>query len=170
MTDAQEFDLKASAMPSVTIYSDGSFKPDLNTGGYGAIMICNGYTKFLYGGFVGTSNNAMELLGALTPIRTLTVPCRINIFSDSKYVVDGLNKYLWSWVGNNWKKAGGGKIANEELWRELWNYCQYHIITATWIKAHTGDNFSNSTCDNFATIGAYSAAGIDVPGSLINRN
>ena len=68
MTDAQEFELQCSTMPSVTIYSDGSFKPDLNTGGYGTIMTCNGHSVFLYGGFIGTSNNAMELQAVLSGI------------------------------------------------------------------------------------------------------
>ena len=167
MTDAQEFDLQASTMPSVTIYSDGSFKPNLNTGGYGTIMICNGYTKFLYGGFVATSNNAMELHGAISGLRLLTVPCRVNIISDSKYVVDGLN-WMTGWAANNWKKSDGGPIKNEALWREMYYLSQRHIITATWVKGHS-TSFGNSVCDNFASIGAYNAAGIDVPPNLLNR-
>ena len=168
MTDAQEFDLQASTMPSVTIYSDGSFKHNLNTGGYGVIMTCNGYSKFLYGGFVGTSNNAMELLGPISALRLLTVPCRVNIISDSKYVVDGLNGWMMGWAANNWRKSDGGPIKNEALWRELYYLSQRHIVTATWIKGHSS-SFSNSTCDNFASIGAYAAAGLDVPPNLLNR-
>ena len=168
MTDAQEFDLQASAMPMVTIYSDGSFKPALGTGGYGTIMSCNGYSRFFYGGFVGTSNNAMELLGPLSALRTLTCPCHVTIMSDSQYVVKGLNDYLRKWVSNGWRKADGGMIANCDLWKEMWYLCQYHLITAIWVKGHSS-NFSNSICDNFASIGAYAAANVKIPDHIINR-
>ena len=168
MTDAQELDLQCSVMPSVTIYSDGSFKPALNTGGYGSIMTCNGYSRFFYGGFIQVSNNAMELLAVITPIRLLTVPCRITIVSESNYVVDGINNYLRNWVANGWKKTGGGAIANEQLWREMWEFCQHHIINAVWVKGHSS-NFNNSICDNLATIGAYSMVDARVPGHLQNR-
>lgn len=169
MTAAQEFDLQASAMPAVTIYSDGSFKPALGTGGYGTIMTCNGYSRFFYGGFVGTSNNAMELMGTLSALRALTCPCRITIMSDSQYVVKGINDYLLKWKANNWRKSDGGVIANRELWIEMFHYTQYHIINAVWVKGHSAC-FGNSICDNLATIGTYRVAGIeDIPGGLLDR-
>ena len=168
MTDAQEFDLQASTMPSVTIYSDGSFKPNLNTGGYGVIMTCNGYSKFLYGGFVGCSNNVAELVAVLSALRLLNMSCRITVISDSKYVVDGINQYLSSWASNGWKKTNGGIIANEALWREMWFYCQRHIINATWVKGHS-TSYGNSICDNLAAIGAYSVIGSQVPTHLFDR-
>lgn len=167
MTDSQEFDLHCSAMPSVTIYSDGSFKPMIGTGGYGTIMLCNGYSRFFYGGFVGTSNNAMELLGALTAIRALDRPCRINIISDSKYVVDGINGWMVNWAANNWRKSDGGVVANCELWKEMYYFSQHHVIHATWIKGHAG-NFNNAVCDQFACIGAYGAANMSIPPHLLS--
>lgn len=168
MTVAQEIDLQCAALPSVTIYSDGSFKPALNTGGYGTIMTCNGFTKFLYGGFVGTSNNAMELLGAISAIRLLDRPCRINIISDSKYVVDGVNCWMHGWASNDWRKRDGSRVANEELWRELFMFSQHHIISATWVKGHA-TCFSNSICDNLASIATYHVAGVPVPYNLLTR-
>lgn len=168
MTEEQEFDLQCSAMPSVTIYSDGSFKPALGTGGYGTIMTCNGYTKFLYGGFVGTSNNAMELLGALSAIRLLNTPCRINIISDSQYVVNGINNWMLGWAANDWKKSDGGRVSNCELWKEMFYYSQHHLLSATWVKGHS-TYFSNSVCDHFASIGAYKAAGMSIPFHLLTR-
>jgi len=168
MTEAQEFDLQCSVMPSVTIYSDGSFKPALGTGGYGTIMTCNGYTKFLYGGFVKSSNNTMELAGALSGIRLLTCPCRVNIISDSQYVVNGVNSWMLNWATNGWRRSDGGVIANCELWKEMFVYSQHHIITATWVKGHSSC-FSNSVCDNLASIGAYKVAGIGVPNHLLTR-
>lgn len=169
MTEAQEFDLHCSAMPSVTIYSDGSFKPALGTGGYGTIMTCNGYSRFFYGGFVGTSNNAMELMGVLVALRALTCPCRVHIISDSRYVVDGINSWMMGWKANNWRKSTGGAVANCELWKEMFNFSQHHLITATWIKGHAG-NFSNATCDQFATIGSYSVIGAEIPPHLLSIN
>lgn len=167
MTDAQEFELQCSTMPSVTIYSDGSFKPDLNTGGYGTIMTCNGHSVFLYGGYINRSNNAMELEAVLVGLRMLQCPCRVNIISDSKYVVDGINQWLHHWHANNWRKSDGGPIKNEHLWRELYHFTQLHIISGTWIKGHAG-NFSNAVCDQFASIAAYSVAGLEVPPHLID--
>lgn len=169
MTAAQEFELQCSAMPSVTIYSDGSFKPVLNTGGYGTIMTCNGCTRFLYGGYVGVSNNVMELMGVVSALRLLDRPCRINVISDSKYVVNGINHWMNSWAANGWKKHDGSKIANEELWKELYCFSTHHIISAEWIKGHSG-NFSNAVCDNFASIAAYKVAGIPVPYQLLCRD
>lgn len=169
MTEAQEFELQCSAMPSVTIYSDGSFKPALGTGGYGTIMTCNGYTRFFYGGFVGNVGiNAMETLAPLQAIRSLNTPCRITIISDSQYLVKGINEWLPTWVANDWRKSDGGRIANEELWKEMWMWCQHHIISAVWVKGHSV-NFSNSICDNFATIGAHKSAGVSIPYNLLNR-
>lgn len=169
MTDAREFDLQASTMPSVTIYSDGSFKPELGTGGYGSIMTCNGYSQFFYGGFVGTSNNAMELSAVLSPMRVLDRPCRVTIISDSKYVVDGINGWMIKWHANNWRKSDGGPIKNEALWREMYYFSQHHLLQAVWVKGHSG-NFSNAVCDQFACIGAYNAAGAAIPPHLIDIN
>lgn len=167
MTDIREYDLQCSSMPSVTIYSDGSYKPDMNTGGYGTIMTCGGQSLFLYGGFVGCSNNAMELMGALSALRRLNRPCRVTIFSDSKYVVDGINSWMLGWKVNGWRRSDGGKIKNEELWKELFQYSQIHVISGVWIKGHSG-NFSNATCDQLACIAAYHTAGIPVPAKLID--
>lgn len=169
MTDAQEVDLSSSVMPSVTIYSDGSYKPALGTGGYGSIMTCNGYSKFFYGGFVGTSNNAMELLAVIEPLRCLDRPCRVTIISDSQYVVNGINSWLLGWIANDWRKADGGVISNSELWKEIYNFTQTHLISAVWVKGHSG-NFSNAVCDHLACIGSYKSAGVAIPQHLISAN
>ena len=169
MTERQEYDLQCSTLPSVTIYSDGSSKPKLNTGGYGVIMTCNGHSKFYYGGFVNCSNNSMELLGPITALRDLNCTCRVNIISDSRYVVDGINMYLKTWAANGWRRTNGGCIANVELWREMWTMCQRHIVVATWVRGHDGD-LGNQLCDHFACIAAYNAAGVPVPPELIAAN
>lgn len=169
MTDAQEFDLESSVMPSVTIYSDGSYKPVLGTGGYGSIMTCNGYSKFFYGGFVGTSNNAMELLGVLSALRSLNQPCKVQIISDSKYVVDGINSWMLNWHANGWRRADGGNVSNVELWKEMFMFSQHHLLNAVWVKGHSG-NFSNAVCDQFACIGAYKVAGAQIPSHLLSIN
>ena len=169
MTDRQELDLQLSALPRVTIYSDGSFKPALGTGGYGTIMTCNGYSRFFYGGFVGTSNNAMELMGVLVALRELTCPCLVNIISDSRYVVDGISRWLLGWKANGWRKADGGVVANCELWKEMFRFSQIHVLHANWIKGHAG-NFSNATCDQLACIGAYGVTGAEIPSHLLSIN
>jgi ribonuclease HI len=121
---------------------------------------------FLYGGFVGTSNNAMELTGALSALRLLNQPCRVTIVSDSKYVVDGLN-WMIGWCANGWRRSDGGQIKNVELWKEMFQFSQYHIITGQWVKGHSS-NFSNTTCDHLACIAAFHTAGVPVPPHLID--
>ena len=168
MMDHREFEMIATSMPSVTIYSDGSYKPALGTGGYGSIAVCGGYVQFFYGGYYDVSNNAMELNGALAPIRCLTTPCNVLIVSDSQYLVNGINKWVSGWHANNWRKSDGGMVQNCELWQEMYQHMQVHLISARWRRGHTAGNFDNTIADQFACIGAYSEARQDIPMHLLD--
>jgi ribonuclease HI len=151
-----------SVRPRVVIYADGSYKPAINFGGYGTLMSSEGHNLLIYGGSPGDSNNRMELTGVLSALRRLVIPCDVLIVSDSQYVVNGLNGYIWNWAVNDWKNAKGQPVANRDLWEEMLMYCQYHVITTQWVKGHAGHP-ENEQCDRLATMGAYAAASLPSP-------
>ena len=150
--------------PHVTIYSDGSYKPAINYGGYGTLMKCSEHAMMIYGGSAADSNNRMELTAVLTALRKLTQPCEVVVVSDSEYVIRGLNGYLWGWASNDWLNSKRQPIANSDLWQEMLGFCQYHHITGQWVKGHMGHP-ENERCDRLATIGAYEAANLLPPQS-----
>ena len=169
MNEQEEESLLAASLPSVTLYSDGgSRNAPVFCGGYGSIMVCGRDALFCYGGHYRTTNNYEELSAVLAGLRRLTVPCRVLIVSDSRYVCDGINKgWLSGWVMNGWKTSQGKPVQNRELWEELWGHLQRHVVHAQWIKGHAG-NPNNQVCDHFATIGMYKTARMPIPGHLID--
>lgn len=158
---ASRYDI-VNERPHVTIYSDGSFKPDINYGGYGTLMQCDGNGIVIYGGSASESNNRMELRAVLTALRRLTCPCDVTVVSDSEYVVKGLNGYIWNWASNNWLNTKRQPVANADLWQEMLGFCQVHFIKGHWIKGHAG-HYENEICDRLATIGAFESAGMPIP-------
>lgn len=160
--DARVWESTDSALPHVTIYSDGSYKPAINTGGYGTLMTCNGHAMLIYGGSAADSNNRMELTAVLTALRRLNRPCEVTIISDSQYVVNALNGYIWNWCVNGWRSSQNKPVANQDLWMEMMNYLHVHRIHGIWIKGHRG-HVENEACDRLATLGAYSTIGQPVP-------
>ena len=151
-----------SGRPKVTIYSDGSYKPQIEFGGFGALMYWNNDILLVYGGSPGDSNNRMELTAVLSALRRLTVPCDVTLFSDSKYVVDSLRGYLINWVNNGWKTSQGKPVSNQDLWAEMYGLTQIHRINPVWVKGHAGHP-ENEQCDRLASMGAYDAAGMQIP-------
>ena len=151
-------------MPQVTIYSDGSYKPAIDYGGYGTLMECNGHRALLYGGSPSDSNNRMEITGVLAGLRCLNRPCVVTVISDSKYVIDAINGYIWNWVSNDWMTSQKKPVANRDLWEEMLQHIQIHRIHGVWIKGHTGHP-ENERCDRLATMGAYHSADLPVPAS-----
>lgn len=155
---------QGSSLPHVTIYSDGSYKPSINFGGYGTLMECDGQRIALYGGSPADSNNRMEITGVLAGLRLLNRPCEVTVISDSKYVIDALNGYIWNWQSSGWLTSQKKPVANVDLWKEMLMFCQIHRIHGQWIKGHTG-HIENEHCDHLATIGAYQSANIPIPPS-----
>lgn len=151
-----------SDLPHVIIYSDGSYKPAIDYGGYGTLMECRDHRMMIYGGSTADSNNRMELTAVLAALRRLNRPCDVTVVSDSQYVINGLNGYIWNWCNNNWQNAKGQQIANVDLWQEMLNFCMIHRIHGNWIKGHAGHE-SNELCDRLATLGAYHSANQSVP-------
>ncbi len=137
-------------MNTVNIYTDGACKRNPGPGGYGAILVCRGIEKVLRGGEPMTTNNRMELLGAICAFEALKRPCRVIFCSDSKYVIDGLSKgWAISWKKKGWKKSDGKPALNPELWERLLAATEMHDITYEWIKGHNGHEY-NERCDAIA--------------------
>lgn len=142
--------------PEVTIYTDGSSRGNPGPGGYGTLLISGTRRKELSGGFARTTNNRMELLAAITGLENLKISSSVTLHSDSKYVIDALNKgWLDSWKRRGWKKADKLPVKNRDLWQRLDAAAQAHQIIWKWVRGHAG-NVNNERCDELATTAADS--------------
>ena len=138
-------------MKHVDIYTDGACRGNPGRGGWGAILVFGGVEKELSGGEVLTTNNRMELMGAIVAFEALKVPCKVHFCSDSKYVIDGLSKgWAQGWKNKGWKKADGKPALNPELWERLLTAIAPHSITYDWVKGHAGHPY-NERCDKMAS-------------------
>jgi ribonuclease HI len=139
-------------MPNITIYTDGAAKGNPGRGGYGTILISGTHQKELSQGFKNTTNNRMELMAVIVGLEALKTPnCNVTIVSDSKYVVDSIEKkWVFGWVKSNFK----GK-KNADLWKRFLLIYPKHQIKMQWIKGHNG-HFYNEKCDALAVKAAES--------------
>ena len=131
-------------MNEITIYTDGGCHGNPGPGGWGIVVIADNEVRQLSGGEKLTTNNRMELLAVITALNALKMPCRVNLFSDSKYVIDGITKWIASWKKRNWKN-----VQNVDLWKQLSEITSKHMITWNWVKGHDNDIYNNE-CDEFA--------------------
>lgn len=138
-------------MKEVYLYTDGACRGNPGKGGWGAILVYGKFRRELSGGEPMTTNNRMELLGAINGLDALKEPCRVVLTSDSKYLVDGMTKgWARSWKAKNWKKADGKPALNPELWDRLLTLCDKHEVEFVWVKGHAGHP-ENERCDVLAT-------------------
>ena len=136
-------------MKKVSIYTDGACSGNPGPGGWGAVLMYKDKLRELSGGEKLTTNNRMELTGVIEALTTLTEPCEVTLYSDSKYVTDAINKrWLDSWIAKNWKKKDGA-VKNPELWQKLLPLLDKHKVTFVWVKGHA-DNEYNNRCDELA--------------------
>jgi ribonuclease HI len=134
-------------MKQVTIYADGACSGNPGPGGWGAILEYNGSRKELSGGEKQTTNNRMELTGVITALEALKEPCRVELYSDSKYVVDALQKgWAASWRKKGWIKADKKPALNPDLWKSCSTSRKSTRLPATGSRAHA-DNENNNRCD-----------------------
>lgn len=138
-------------MTGVQIYTDGAAKGNPGNGGYGAVLLSGGYQKELSQGYILTTNNRMELLAVIVALEALTKPCQVMVFSDSKYVVDSVEK---GWVFG-WQKKGFKGKKNPDLWKRFLEVNKKHKVNFTWVKGHAG-NPLNERCDELAVKAAES--------------
>ena len=137
-------------MKHVDIYTDGACSGNPGPGGYGAILVFKGLEREISGGSPETTNNRMELLGAITALELLKEPCNVILTSDSKYLVDGINLgWAKSWKKNNWTKADKKPALNADLWGRLLELLEVHDVTFVWVKGHAGHPY-NERCDELA--------------------
>jgi len=136
---------------TVTIYTDGACSGNPGPGGWGAILCYQGVEKELSGGAAQTTNNRMELLGVISALQALKEPCRVELYSDSKYVVDALEKgWAESWKKRGWIKSDKKPALNVDLWETLLELCDKHELSCHWVKGHA-ENKYNNRCDLLAT-------------------
>lgn len=122
----------------VEIYTDGACSGNPGPGGWGAVMRFNGVEKELSGGENPTTNNRMELMAAIKSLEALTRPCKVDLYTDSKYVKDGIEQWLANWKARGWKTADKKPVKNIDLWMELENQLSKHEVKLHWIKGHAG--------------------------------
>lgn len=136
---------------AIQIWSDGGCYPNPGPGGWGAILQKGSVRTILRGGGPTTTNNRMEILAALSSIAQLPAGCVVTLYSDSQYVCNGINKWIYGWKRVNWVKKGTqGEIINADLWKEVYATVRKHKVTAQWIRGHNGHP-ENELCDQIAT-------------------
>jgi len=144
----------------VKIYTDGSARGNPNgPGGYGTVLIYEDNQGTLHKreyscGYKKTTNNRMELMAAIAGLEALTKPCQVELYSDSKYLVDAFNKkWIHSWLKKNWKRGKNEPVKNVDLWKRMLKAKEPHQVTFIWVKGHAGHP-ENERCDDLATTAA----------------
>ena len=144
-------------MKSVEIYTDGSCEPNPGPGGWGYVILENGYEDFTdYGGAIDTTNNRMEIMAVIEAMNQFEYPVEATIYSDSKYVVNGITSWVDGWERNNYKD---GTIKNRDLWMLISDHKTAHNIKAKWVPAHMGVKY-NEQADRLAEKGRLQLGGV----------
>ncbi len=137
-------------MKTVTIYTDGACSGNPGPGGWGAILQYGEHRKEISGGAAGTTNNRMELTAVIQALALRKEPCTVELYSDSKYVIDALTKgWAKSWRARGWVKSDKKPALNPDLWETLLDLCEIHTVRCHWVKGHA-ENPYNNRCDELA--------------------
>ena len=139
-------------MKQVIMYTDGACRGNPGPGGWGALITYEGSTKEVFGGKLDVTNNQMELSAAIEGLAALTEPCNVDLFTDSKYVMDGITQWIHNWKKNNWRTAAKKDVKNKELWQKLDELINFHLVQWHWVKGHSGDE-GNEMADLLANKG-----------------
>jgi ribonuclease HI len=134
----------------VTIYTDGGCLGNPGPGGYGIVLRHGEHEKRLSGGFRRTTNNRMEIMGAIVALEALKVPCSVALHSDSKYLVDAMTLgWVERWRANGWRRNKTDKAVNVDMWERLLAACRRHSVRFVWVRGHAGHQY-NEICDVLA--------------------
>jgi len=142
----------------VTIHTDGACKGNPGPGGWGALLVCGGHRRELHGGEPHTTNNRMELTAAIEALAALKRGCRVQLYTDSQYVRNGITEWLPQWKQRGWKTADRKPVKNADLWMRLEDAIQRHDVKWHWVKGHAGDP-GNERADELANLGIASRTG-----------
>ena len=141
---------EARPRKQVNIYTDGACSGNPGPGGWGCILEFGPHRKEMSGYMAGTTNNRMELMGVISALQALKEPCIVELYSDSKYVIDALSKgWAVSWRSKGWVKADKKPALNSDLWKTLLELTEKHEIHYHWVKGHA-ENVHNNRCDALA--------------------
>ncbi len=142
-------------MKHVEIFTDGACKGNPGPGGWGAVLRTGGHEKELSGSDPATTNNRMEMTAVIEALRALNSPCEVKLHTDSKYVIDGITKWIFGWQKNGWKNAAKKPVANADLWLALVEAKRLHKVSWHWVKGHSGHP-ENERADVLASNAALS--------------
>ena len=137
---------------TVIVHTDGACSGNPGPGGWGVILDYNGTRKELSGGEANSTNNRMELMGAISALESLKRPCSVAMHVDSSYVKDGISKWIHGWKKNGWKTAAKQPVKNAELWQRLDAALANHKVSWHWVKGHAGHD-GNERADELAREG-----------------
>jgi ribonuclease HI len=140
----------------VIIYTDGACSGNPGPGGWGAILSARGHEREICGGEPNTTNNRMEMMAAIRALEALKRPCRVELYTDSQYLRQGITEWLQGWKARGWKTADKKPVKNEDLWRELDEARARHEVSWRWVKGHAGHPM-NERADALARKGLQEA-------------
>ncbi len=139
-------------MKQVIIYTDGACRGNPGPGGWGALIKFDAAEKEIFGGQPDVTNNQMELTAAIEGLAALKERCCVELFTDSKYVMNGITQWIQNWKKNNWRTSAKKDVKNKELWQKLDQLISQHQVQWHWVKGHSGDA-GNETADLLANKG-----------------
>ena len=143
-------------MTEVVIYTDGACSGNPGPGGWGAVLSWQSTEKELHGGDPETTNNRMELTAAIQALEALRRPARVQLHTDSTYVLNGITKWITGWQRNGWQTSAKKPVKNADLWQRLAAAMSPHEVTWTWVKGHAGEP-GNERADELAWLGTVAA-------------
>ena len=139
-------------MERIKIYTDGACRGNPGRGGWGVFIINGQESKKIFGGKIETTNNEMELMAAIKGLESFNSPRDLDLYTDSKYVMDGINNWIHNWKRNGWKTANKKPVKRSNLWMELDKLNSFHDVKWYWVKGHSGD-IGNDMADELANQG-----------------
>jgi ribonuclease HI len=142
--------------PLVKIYTDGACSGNPGPGGWGALLLFKDKRKEIFGHQLETTNNQMEVQAAISALQVLKRSCRVELYTDSKYVQQGVTEWMSKWQKNNWRKSDNKPVKNIELWKILQQEIEKHDIIWHWVRGHS-DNEGNNIADRLAVQGRDAA-------------
>ena len=146
-------------MKKIEIFTDGACKGNPGPGGWGAVLRSGGHEKELSGREAATTNNRMEMTAVIEALRALKSPCDVQLHTDSRYVIDGITKWIHGWQKNGWKNSQKKPVLNADLWLALLEAKRPHKVTWHWVKGHSGHP-ENERADVLASNAALGLSGI----------